>query len=167
MNRIPDLIFTAPSSAEHREELDLYAPLIGSWDIESIWYSQDGTRRQGRGEWHFAWILGGYGVQDVLFACDAPSHHYGTSVRCYDITQDLWHITWMQPYGGEFVHLTGHRIGERIVQEGAGTDPRRRERWSFADVTSNSFTWLGEVSFDDGLTWSLEQEMHGTRRVDA
>ena len=77
---------------------------------------------------------------------------------------DTWHVSWMHPAGGEFVNLVGRKVGDRIVHEGVGTDPRRRERWSFTEITLTSFVWLGEVSFDGGTTWFLEQEMHGTRR---
>ncbi len=78
---------------------------------------------------------------------------------------DAWHITWMQPYGGEFVQLIGRKVGDRIVQEGTSSDPRRRERWSFTNITKDSFVWFGEVSFDDGATWFLEQEMRAIRRI--
>jgi hypothetical protein len=78
---------------------------------------------------------------------------------------DAWHIAWMQPASGEFVHLLGRKVGDWIVQEGIGSDHRRRERWSFTDITPNSFLWLGEVSLDDSVTWSLEQEMRAIRRA--
>ena len=69
----------------------------------------------------------------------------------------------MQPYGGEYVHLIGRKAGDRIVQEGQGTDPQQRERWSFNEITPHSFLWLGEVSRDGGAKWFLEQEMRGKR----
>ena len=62
-------------------------------------------------------------------------------------------------YGQFFVQLLGRQVGDRIVQEGVGSDHRRRVRWTFTDITSNSFLWLGEVSLDNGVTWFLEQEM--------
>jgi hypothetical protein len=145
-------------------ELMLYGQFVGSWDIAATWYRRDGGRTTGEGEWHFAWILGGRGVQDVLFRCGAPSHEFGTTLRCYDAALDAWHIAWMQPASGEFVQMLGRRAGDRIVQEGAGTDPRRRERWSFTEIAPDSFVWLGEVSFDGGAAWTLEQEMRARRR---
>ncbi len=158
-----DLLGASGPFADYADKLQLYGQLVGSWDIEATWFLQDGSTHKGRGEWHFAWILGGRGVQDVLFSKGAACDRYGTTLRCYDPAADAWQVTWMQPYGGEFVHLTGRRVGERIVQEGRGTDPSRLERWSFSEITPDSFLWQGEVSFDQGASWILEQEMRGTR----
>lgn len=149
---------------EYAEKLMLYGQFVGSWDIAATWHDQNGGHKQGKGEWHFDWILSGRGIQDVLFAAEAAPHQFGTSVRCYDATTNVWHIAWMQPYGGEFVHLIGRQVGDQIVQEGAGANPRRHARWSFTEITPDSFLWLGEVSFDDGATWFLEQEMRASRR---
>ncbi len=164
-NDVFDLVAASGPFAEYSEKLMLYGQFVGSWDIDATWYQQDGTRRTGKGEWHFQWILGGRGIQDILFASGAPPHQFGTTLRCYDIAMDAWHIAWMQPAGGEFVYLLGREVGSRIVQEGIGSDPRRRERWTFTEITSKSFLWLGEVSFDDGITWFLEQEMRAVRRT--
>ncbi len=141
----------------------IYSPLIGSWAIESIWYDKNGECGKKEGEWYFQWILGGRGIQDVLFPKGASPDQYGTSLRCYDPKQKIWHISWMTSYDGEFVHLTGKKVGDSIVQEGQGSDLTRRERWTFRDMTADSFLWLGEVSLDDGKTWFLEQEMRGKR----
>jgi hypothetical protein len=166
----PDVfeLLAAPGPyAEYAEKLMLYGQLVGSWEIEATWYDQTGGSRKGKGEWHFAWILGGRGIQDVLFASGSASDHFGTTLRCYDPGMDAWQVTWMQPYGGEFVHLIGRKVGDRIVQEGVGPDEQRRERWSFTEITPVSFVWLGEVSFDEGVTWFLEQEMRAIRRTAA
>lgn len=36
-------------------------------------------------------------------------------------------------------------------------------RWSFIDITSNSFRWLGESLNPDGKTWKLEAEFRASR----
>ena len=148
----------------YTEKLMLYGQFVGSWDITSTWHDQSGGQTHGKGEWHFAWILGGRGIQDVLFAAKTSPHQFGTTIRCYDAKTDVWHVAWMLPAGGEFVNLTGRKEEDRIVQEGTSSDPRRRERWSFTEITPDSFLWLGEGSFDNGATWFLEQEMRGIRR---
>lgn len=167
LNPVFDLLAASGPYNAYADKLMLYGQFIGSWDIDSTWYERDGGGKKGKGEWHFSWILGGRGIQDVLFRSGAPSHQFGTTLRCYDPAIDAWHVTWMQPYGGEFLHLLGRQIGDRIVQEGIDTVQNRRERWSFTEITPDTFVWLGETSSDNGATWLLEQEMRANRRTAA
>jgi hypothetical protein len=162
---VSDILFASGPFVDYGEKGMLYAPLIGSWDIEATWHDRDGKQKEAKGEWHFSWILGGRGIQDVLFVAGARPDQYGTTLRCYDPAMDAWQVTWMQPYGGEFVHLIGRKIGDRIVNESIGSANHRRARWSFTSITPDSFLWLGEVSADDGVTWFLEQEMRGRRII--
>ena len=160
-----DLLAAKDPFPQEAAKLMLFGQFVGSWGIDGTWHKPDGTSRTGRGEWHFDWILGGRGIQDVLFAAGAPHHEFGSTIRCYDKNLDAWHLTWMQPSSGEFVNLLGRKLGDRIVCETFDSSPHRR--WSFADITPSSFHWLGEVSSDDGKTWFLEQEMRGSRRSPA
>lgn len=146
------LIAASGPFAEYADKLMLFGQFVSSWDIDSTWYAPDGNQRRGKGEWHFCWILGGRGIQDVLFASGAISYQFGTTLRCYDVALDAWHASWMQPSSGEFAHLLGRQVGDRIVQEVLGAGPHQRDRWSFTEITSESFVWLDEVSFDDGVT---------------
>jgi len=162
--RVPALVGAVGPAPEHAEKLMLYGQFVGSWDIECTWYEREGSARTASGEWHFGWILGGRGVQDVLFPSGASHDRYGTTIRGYDTASDTWHICWMQPWGREFVHLVGRAVGDRIVQEVEGPGPGRLERWSFNQITPRTFIWLGEVSCDGGLSWFVEQEMRARRR---
>lgn len=146
------------------DKLMLYGRLIGAWDIEATYFGRDGTKKEVVGEWYFDWILGGMGIQDVLFSRGATPESRGTSLRCYDVKLDAWHITWMQPSGGEFVNLLGRQAGDGIVQDEIAPPENRRVRWSFSEIYPDSFLWRGEVSTDGGATWFLEQEMRGQRR---
>jgi hypothetical protein len=150
-------------TSELMAELMLYGQFAGSWSMEGTWYGRDGSSRTGTGEWHFGWVLGGRGIQDVLYATGATPDQYGTSLRAYHPAIRAWHVTWMQPASSEFVNLIGRKAGDRIVQDGHGPEPGQRVRWSFTDITNESFRWIGEFSEDDGATWFFEQEMWGTR----
>lgn len=158
-----DLLAASGPFTAQAEKLMLYGQFVGTWQIESAWFKGEKIARKARGTWVFGWILGGRGVQDVLFTAGAKPAQYGTTLRAYDELLDAWHISWMMPESGEFVDLLGRRIGDRIVQEGLGNDYLRRERWSFTEIAPDSFVWLGEVSFDRGATWVLEQRMRATR----
>ena len=160
--RMIDLLPAPGPYPQDAAKLMLFGQFVGSWEIEGVWHDPDGTSKAGKGEWHFDWILGGRGIQDVLLAAGAPPHQYGSTFRCYDGELDAWHLTWMQPASGEFVNLIGRKVGDRIVCESLESLPRRR--WSFKDIAPDSFHWLGEVSSDDGKAWFVEQEMRGFRR---
>jgi hypothetical protein len=142
----------------------LYGRFVGSWDVLSTQFTPDGRRMERRGEWHFSWVLGGSGIQDVLFEVGAPAHKYGTTLRCYDASIDAWHITWMMPSGGEFVNLIGRQVGDRIVQEGKAVPNGPLQRWTFSSITDDAFLWRGESSSDGGQTWSLDQLVEARRR---
>jgi hypothetical protein len=164
---IAKLVASAPA-AEFADKLMLYGRFVGSWDVVAVDFDEeDGScRRERRGEWHFSWVLGGRGVQDVLHAVGSPPERFGTTLRCYDHAADVWRVSWMAPAGGEFVELVGRDLNGRIEQIGHSPDPTRIERWTFSEITDDSFLWQGEVSRDEGQTWRLIQEMRATRRDD-
>ncbi len=145
------------------DRLMLFGRFVGAWDVTSTSFRPDGTRREQLGEWHFAWVLGGRAVQDVLFEKESPER-CGTTIRAYDDHSDSWSVSWVGPVWHEFFHLVARAVGDRIVLEGAGTDPSRRVRWSFNEITDDSFLWRGEASLDEGETWMLEQEIRARRR---
>src|SRR5512135_196592 len=107
-----DLLAAGSPNPEVVDKVMLYGQFVGSWDIAGTWYKGGKAVRTAIGEWHFGWILGGRGVQDVLFPSGASTDHYGTTLRCYDKQLDAWHITWMQPYGGEFVNLLARKVDD-------------------------------------------------------
>ena len=148
---------------QDREKLMAFGRFVGSWAMESIWYPQeDGEERRTTGQWHFGWILGGNGIQDVLFADEYPPEKYGVTLRSYDRREDLWRVSWMQPGNGEFANLIGRATAEGIEQQVVGLTGKR-EIWRFSEITRDSFEWTDEVSKDDGRTWSIEQRMRGKR----
>jgi hypothetical protein len=157
--------------AGSEKKLDLYGRFVGAWEFEAKRWTGDGKVLSGRGEIHFDWVLEGRAVQDIwiLPARNAgptpslgPWTFYGTTLRLYDPGQDAWHIFWSDPRNQYYSRQLGRAEGDRIVQtgnDGLGDSVR----WSFADITENSFRWLGERSHDGGRTWRLEVEFLARR----
>ena len=121
-----------------RDRLMLYGQFVGAWSVENHELGAAGEWVEQRGEWHFGWVLGGRGVQDVLFPLDAPEER-GTTLRAYDEREDVWRISWMAPHWGEFANQVGRADGDRIVQDGG------ERRWVFSEITATSFRWTGET----------------------
>lgn len=157
-------------SPEIEAREDVYAPLLGAWDVQARDRTDDGTFLVTEGEWFFARTLEGRAVQDVWIAPTRPNrrsavgstNRYGTSVRTFDPRTRSWQVTWFNPVTGAFNVLQTRMEGARIVQEGA-LDDGRRIRWIFQEITDQTFHWTGEDQLPDG-SWRLEAEFFGRRR---
>jgi hypothetical protein len=101
---------------EHKDKLMTYGQFVGSWDIEATYYDHAAELKKLTGEWYFGWILGGLGVQDVLFTYGAEAYRRGTTLRCYDAAGDVWHVCWMQPAISEFANMLGPRAAEAALE---------------------------------------------------
>jgi hypothetical protein len=146
-------------SEDRGGKMDLYRWLVGSWDLDVTEVTPDrGTRRR-PGEWHFGWVLEGRAIQDVWIV---PPDYYGTTLRVYDPRIDAWHIQWTEPISQSYVSMVGRRQGDEIAQDGEvdGT----LVRWSFSDITSESFRWRFDASTDGGTTWHRRMEFSARRQ---
>jgi hypothetical protein len=75
---------------------------------------------------------------------------------------EAWHIQWTEPVSQSYSTMIGRRRGDDIVQD--GTDAAGNPiRWSFTEITPNSFLWRGETSPDSGATWRLDVEFLARR----
>ena len=155
---------------DYADALKLYAFLIGSWRADVLTYDDAPTPHRGSAEIHAGWVLEGRAVQDVWMipqsdlrkphmpSLPVAGNWYGSTMRVYDPNLDAWRIFWMDPATQYFALQIGRRQDDRIVQvseEEKGT----RGRWSFSDITADSFHWRGEQSTDDGSTWTLLVEV--------
>ena len=149
----------------------LFGQFVGSWAFDGSLEHENGRRDEFSGEWRFDWALDGLAIQDVLI-CPPPADHaagepwveHGTTIRFYDPDRARWQITWITPVQRVVRQLSGGRVGDRIVLEGAG-DAGKLLRWSFNEITPSSFVWRGEISTDGGRSWRHREEMR-LRRID-
>jgi hypothetical protein len=150
----------------------LYGQFVGHWEVDVFDYASDGSRRAAHGEWHFAWVLEGRAIQDVFVVptrAERPQgeqptrgNRYGTTLRVYDPALRAWRITWINPVSGALNTLVARCQDGTIVQEGRDQDGELM-RWSFSEITPDSFRWRGEASRDDGRTWRLAAEFFARR----
>jgi hypothetical protein len=144
---------------DRADKLGLYGWLIGQWEMDAVVHLDDGTQHKGRGEVHFGWVLEGRAIQDVWIL---PGVFYGTTLRIYDPGIDAWHILWSDPVRQVYTRQIGRARGKSIVQDGKN-DGGELVRWSFNDITPDSFRWLGERSRDGGAAWQTQAEFFARR----
>ena len=132
-------------------------------------FPKTARERRRAGEWHFGWALEGRAIQDVWIVpprgelrhgdAAAKFNSYGTTLRVYDPDIDAWRIQWTDPVTRNFLQMIGRAEGRDIVQLGTRPDGQLA-RWSFRDITANSFLWRGEVSADDGRNMARRHRVH-------
>ena len=164
-------LFSPGPSPELGEAAKAFDWVIGGWRAEVFDYGQDGTVRTGHGEWWFSWALEGRAIQDIWIAPprgeresgDLPVRdRYSTTLRWLDGDGETWRILWLNPVTGVLNRLQGRMKDGRIVLE--GEEYGRPARWSFNDITPDSFVWRGESQQEDG-NWRLDAEFRLRRMV--
>jgi hypothetical protein len=150
-------------AADRADKMKLYGWLIGDWTFDGTVYRDDGNKHQGRGEIHSGWVLEGRAIQDVWLL---PGVFYGMTLRVYDPRLDAWHILWSDPLRQYYTRQLGRAYGDDIVQLGKN-DAGEAVRWSFTEIKSDSFRWIGERCHDDGKTWQLQAEYLARRAAAA
>ena len=158
-----DALHTDRPAPDRADKMGLYGWLTGRWEMDAVTYGDDGSTHTGRGEIHFGWVLEGRAIQDVWIL---PGIFHGTTLRVYDPDIDAWHILWSDPVRQYYARQIGRARGNDIVQEGKN-DAGAMLRWSFTDITPDSFRWLGERSTDGGATWQLQAEFLARRATSA
>ena len=165
---IERLSATGPFAPED-PDLMLVGRLVGAWDVEwAAFDSTGGALERRRGEWHFAWVLGGRGVQDVISIAGAPRDSDGTTLRCWDAGLGAWRAVFMSPGDGEYAILIGRPDGDRIVQDrlpwGSAASLAPAQRWTFSKITTESFLWQAQTMSESGGTWTVTHEIRATRQ---
>ena len=162
-------LFSPGPSPELGEAAKAFDWVIGGWRAEVFDYGEDGAVRKGAGEWWFGWALEGRAIQDIWIAPprgereggereagDLPVRdRYSTTLRWLDAQEGRWNILWLNPVTGVLNRLSGRLTDGRIVLE--GEEYGRPARWSFNDITPDSFVWRGESQQENG-SWRLDAE---------
>lgn len=166
-----ELLAAPGRSPEIPEAADVYGWLVGSWKLDVLRYGVDVSGKHLEGEAHFAWALEGRAVQDVWIMPRPSQRHvglektfnmYGTTLRVWDASLQAWRVTWINGVTGTRDELIGRWSGKDIVQLGTHADGTP-VRWTFTEITPDSFRWKGESLQPDGVNWKLEGEFHATR----
>ena len=161
-------------SADIPESEDVYGWLCGSWDLDVLHYRAIDVASTGlKGEVHAGRVLEGRAVQDVWImpTCgqrgsngfDSTMNMYGTTLRSWDSSIKAWRIAWTNPARAHREEQVGRWKGRDILQEGVRADGTKT-RWTFTEITPDSFHWRGEALYPGKDDWILEGEFLAKRR---
>lgn len=160
-------LLSEQASPDLSNETRIFEPFIGSWQLVVRWFDASGRIvREQPGEWHFARVLEGRGIQDVWIVPPRGSrsgendYEYGTSIRFYDPKLDAWQSTWIGPMHQVVRTFTARGVDGRVVLE-TTPDVVPQMRWSFSEVSPRSFRWTNEVN--EGGAWRVQQTFEATR----
>jgi hypothetical protein len=169
-----DVLRASARAPEIPESMDAYGWLVGSWELDVLHYWAIDVSAQGiRAEVHAGWVLEGRAIQDVWIMprcsertakLDKRMNMFGTTLRVWDPVIQAWRITWRNPAGDHHEDQIGRRSGDEVVQIGVRPDGTPT-RWSFSEITPESFHWLGESLGADGRNWKLEGEFRARRTI--
>ncbi|HEX2452802.1 MAG TPA: hypothetical protein VHI99_03830 [Vicinamibacterales bacterium] len=167
-------VLAAPGrSSDIPESADVYGWLCGSWDLAVLHYRGINVTARGmKAEVHAARVLEGRAVQDVWIMprredrdgySDRTMNMFGTTLRSWDAAIQAWRIAWTNPASGHREEQVGRWSGPDILQEGTRADGTKT-RWTFTEITADSFHWRGEALYPGKETWVLEGEFLAQRR---
>jgi hypothetical protein len=154
---------------DYSEKLMLFGQFVGDWDIVSVKsLNPSGVAFSAPGEVHFGWILEGRAIQDVWMTYDEKLKRpvpVGTTIRLYDAVKDKWQSIWILAMLGMVRIFKVQQTEGEIIMETRGRSGNL-ERWVFSDITSHSFTWHSDESYDGGRTWVLTEKMSIRKKIE-
>lgn len=148
------------------DDLALFAPLIGRWELDVDTIDDHGATTTVDGEWTFSWALDGRAVADVWISParrSRPQHsdgEWGASIRFFDPSIGAWRSTWHGPARGWVIPFIGRACDEGIELIGRRDDLALR--WVFFDMTADAFQWRAEERRPDG-TLTVRQRFRARR----
>jgi len=118
---------------------------------------------------HIEKLFGNCTIHENFF--NPKTNYYGQSWSVYNAGYKQWKQTWVDSQGG-YITLTGGRVNdsmilttaERAVPSSISATGKIMNRMVYYNISSDSFDWSWEASFDGGRTWRQNWLIHYTRK---
>jgi hypothetical protein len=152
-----------PSLANEAQVFDRF---VGTWDCDFSFRLDGGRVLHKKGELLFGWVMDGRAIQDLWIGYPTEKQKertIGTTIRFFDAEHKQWRVVFVNPQFNYVVTTQGGLEGDRIVLRGVDSDGLPI-RWTFSEMTPESFHWQGEKSRDGEKTWIVEEDHHMKRR---
>jgi len=135
--------------------------LEGSWDCVMKTKLKDGSYAESKATWTGKYVLDGFAFQDDFRSSFGQGQVYrGTTWRTYQVEEQRWINIFLSP--NDLVQaipsdpfFTGKtcETGMCLTRRGRNQKGTYIDKFFFVAISSDSFTWYMDRSYDDGVTW--------------
>ncbi len=110
-------------------------------------------------------VLDGYAIEDDFIEFP-PDPFHGKSLSSYNADTKKWEQTMVDNKGHHSLFIGEFKDGKMMLVYNYlnKKGEKRKQRTTFYNITSNSFDWLFETSFDEGKTWQELYKVHYKRK---
>lgn len=151
--------------AEGHHSLRNFRKLVGSWHVTGRRLDEaTGEWRPREFDYLVTWVLEGRAIQDLEVETqpDGSRRTVAIGLRVADPHAGVARVSYFAPDANEYASMIASTWRGGVRQDGSRNDGRPI-RWNFTDIRDDSYDWEGWVSDDEGATWRLVEELHGTR----
>lgn len=147
----------APAMAENgcmEGPMAQFGRYVGDWKIEDQSLARDGSGwSPGKGaRWIFECIGDGTAVQDFWMPNGGG---YGTNLRTYNPDTGAWEIVWAAQTLNGLMHIAAKQDDTgRIVMNILKPEQDPPRRIIFFSPDEGGWSWVQQLSFDSGETWT-------------
>ncbi|MEO0572505.1 MAG: hypothetical protein AAF039_12430 [Bacteroidota bacterium] len=143
---------------------DVFGKFVGQWELLLTITDSFDTSSQYKGEWHFDRILQGRAIQDIWMIPGLANnesdefHEYGTTIRTFNPKTNRWKAVWVGPIQNQFFVFDITDSDEAIILTET-KNPKLEMKWSFYDISENSFQWKSEIKIKGSDRWLTNYHM--------
>jgi hypothetical protein len=148
------------------DEYDYWKDLIGEWEFDYYDGYDKNEKRHVKGEWIFARIMEGIGIQD-LFICPSrdtresspqPDGEYGVAIRMFNPKTLVWDMVYT--HRGRMTRLEGTKEEGKVVLTMLDNPA---SKWVFAEISKEKFHWQNITVLKDG-SWKINSDVYAVKK---
>jgi len=153
------------------EQLSSFAFIIGQWECEVNFKTDDNETIKHKATWTGRYILNGHAIEDEYRETDMEGNliRLGINIRSYN-AKGGWIMKWFDALNSSWLDLGPQELGGVDVKGSTISFKHFAEnntivKITFYDITRNFFWWKADISNDLGETWEEKVYTINAKRI--